>query len=141
MSTKRLAKRVLLVGWDGADWRVIHPLLDAGEMPHLERLVDQGVMGKLETVQPGSGPAVWTSLATGAWTGTHGINTFGIHSHGERFEEAPRLNPSIFPEFVDRAPAYLNQLCRAEYIWQAAERAGKHCILVNWPGGWPPGRV
>ena len=30
---KPLAKKVLLVGWDAADWKVIHPLMDAGEMP------------------------------------------------------------------------------------------------------------
>ena len=27
--------RLLLVGWDAADWKIIDPLLAAGEMPHL----------------------------------------------------------------------------------------------------------
>ena len=39
---RRLARRVLLVGWDAADWRVIHPLLDAGEMPNLPRSWPRG---------------------------------------------------------------------------------------------------
>jgi len=26
-------QKVLLVGWDSADWKIIHPLLDAGELP------------------------------------------------------------------------------------------------------------
>ena len=34
-------KKVVLIGWDAADWRVISPLLDAGEMPAL--LSDQTV--------------------------------------------------------------------------------------------------
>src|SRR2546421_5837759 len=29
------ATRVLLVGWEAADWRIMRPLLDPGEMPHL----------------------------------------------------------------------------------------------------------
>ncbi len=33
------SKKVLLVGWDGADWKVIHPLLDAGKMPNLAALI------------------------------------------------------------------------------------------------------
>ena len=33
--TQRIAKKVLLIGWDAADWKVIHPLLDAGELPIL----------------------------------------------------------------------------------------------------------
>src|SRR5205823_7514302 len=35
-----ITKRVLLIGWDAADWKVMTPLLDAGEMPHLERLIN-----------------------------------------------------------------------------------------------------
>ena len=31
--TKRLAKRILLIGWDAADWKIITPMLDAGLMP------------------------------------------------------------------------------------------------------------
>jgi len=26
-------QKLLLVGWDSADWKIIHPLLDAGELP------------------------------------------------------------------------------------------------------------
>jgi hypothetical protein len=29
-------RRVLLVGWDAADWKVISPLVDMGLMPHRE---------------------------------------------------------------------------------------------------------
>ena len=46
----RLAKRVLLIGWDAADWQVAAPLVDAGKMPNLERLLTQGVMGNLSTL-------------------------------------------------------------------------------------------
>ena len=134
----RRPRRALWIGIDGLMPEMVERFVAEGHMPNLARLIAEGVYSPMLSSPPVDTPTNWTSLATGAWTGTHGINTFGIHSHGERFEEAPRLNPSIFPEFVDRAPAYLNQLCRAEYIWQAAERAGKHCILVNWPGGWPP---
>ena len=47
-----LTKKILLVGWDAADWRVITPLLDAGQMPALESLIDRGVMGNLSTLTP-----------------------------------------------------------------------------------------
>ena len=37
-------KRKLLVGWDAADWRILHPLIDSGEMPTLNRLVEDATI-------------------------------------------------------------------------------------------------
>ena len=33
------SRRLLITGWDAADWRVIHPLMDAGKMPHLRGFI------------------------------------------------------------------------------------------------------
>jgi predicted AlkP superfamily phosphohydrolase/phosphomutase len=50
--TMKQTKRLLLVGWDGADWQVAKPLIDAGRMPALESLIAQGVMGNLASMDP-----------------------------------------------------------------------------------------
>ena len=39
------SKKVLLIGWDAADWKVINPLMDAGKMPNVQRLVENGADG------------------------------------------------------------------------------------------------
>ena len=64
-ATPRRAPRLLLIGWDAADWQVIHPLLDAGAMPNLQRLIEGGVMGNLASLAPMLSPILWTSIATG----------------------------------------------------------------------------
>jgi predicted AlkP superfamily phosphohydrolase/phosphomutase len=51
-------RKVLLVGWDAADWKVIHPLLDAGKMPHLARFPEKGVMGNIAALQPALSPTL-----------------------------------------------------------------------------------
>jgi len=129
--------RAIVIGIDGMMPEMVQKFTAEGHMPHIARLIQRGVYSPMLSSPPVDTPTNWTSLATGAWTGTHGINTFGVHFDGERFEEMHKVNPSIFPPFVDQAPAYLNQLCRAEYVWQAAQRGGKRCITVNWPGCWP----
>lgn len=73
---KRLAKRVLLIGWDAADWKIINPLMDAGYMPALNKLVNQGVMGNIATLDPPLSPMLWTSIATGKRAYQHGILNF-----------------------------------------------------------------
>jgi predicted AlkP superfamily phosphohydrolase/phosphomutase len=69
-------RKVLLIGWDAADWKVIHPLLDAGKMPNLERFLEQGVMGNIATLQPALSPMLWTSIATGKRPYKHGVHGF-----------------------------------------------------------------
>ncbi|PLW92909.1 MAG: hypothetical protein C0592_08340 [Marinilabiliales bacterium] len=73
---KRLAKKVLLIGWDAADWKIINPLMDAGKMPALEKLVNNGVIGNLATLDPPLSPVLWTSIATGKRADKHGIIGF-----------------------------------------------------------------
>lgn len=68
--------RLLLVGWDAADWQLINPLLDAGQMPHLKRLVEGGVIGNLRSLQPMLSPILWTSIATGKRAYHHGVRGF-----------------------------------------------------------------
>ncbi len=71
-----LAKKVLLIGWDAADWKVINPLLDQGLMPTLDDFVNHGVMGNLATLRPILSPMLWNSIATGKRPDKHGIHGF-----------------------------------------------------------------
>lgn len=68
--------RVLLIGWDAADWKVIQPLLAAGEMPNLAKLIAGGLHGNIATLYPVLSPMLWTSIATGKRAYKHGIHGF-----------------------------------------------------------------
>jgi tetratricopeptide (TPR) repeat protein len=70
------ARKVLLIGWDAADWKVIHPLIGAGKMPNLQRLVEHGATGQITTLYPPLSPMLWTSIATGQRPFKHGILGF-----------------------------------------------------------------
>ena len=70
------SRKVLLIGWDAADWKVIRPLMEAGKMPNVQRLVENGVMGQISTLHPPLSPMLWTSIATGKRPFKHGIHGF-----------------------------------------------------------------
>ena len=74
--SKPLAKKVLLIGWDAADWKVINPLLDQGLMPTLDNFINHGVMGNLATLHPILSPMLWNSIATAKRPEKHGILGF-----------------------------------------------------------------
>jgi predicted AlkP superfamily phosphohydrolase/phosphomutase/tetratricopeptide (TPR) repeat protein len=68
--------KVLLVGWDAADWKIIDKLMANGMMPAMKSLVDGGVRGRLATLDPPLSPMLWTSMATGVRPYRHGVLGF-----------------------------------------------------------------
>jgi hypothetical protein len=44
--------RATVVGVDGADWQVIDPLLERGELPNLAQLIAAGVRGPFQSELP-----------------------------------------------------------------------------------------
>ena len=73
---KPTGRKVLVVGWDGADWLIIRPLLAAGRLPNLRKLIDRGAHGELLATKPLLSPLIWTSIATGKPATEHGIADF-----------------------------------------------------------------
>jgi len=73
-NTKR--SKVLLLGWDAADWKVINPLIDQGLMPNMKKLVENGTIANLATLDPPYSPMLWTSIATGKRPYKHGVHGF-----------------------------------------------------------------
>jgi predicted AlkP superfamily phosphohydrolase/phosphomutase len=69
-------RKVLLVGWDAADWALLRPLAEQGRLPHLAALMKRGCRGKLASLRPILSPIVWTSLATGHRPHKHGVLGF-----------------------------------------------------------------
>src|SRR5438046_2328896 len=76
MTQASTKQKVLLIGWDAADWEHITPLLEEGLMPTLDTLINRGVMGNLATLQPILSPMLWNSVATGKFADKHGIHGF-----------------------------------------------------------------
>ncbi len=73
---KRLAEKVLLIGWDAADWMMIRPLIDQGLMPTFAKFIDKGASGNLSTIRPILSPMLWNSIVTGKRADKHGICGF-----------------------------------------------------------------
>ena len=78
-------ERLLVIGLDGADWAYIDPMMDRGELPNLQRLVDTGVRAPLATLRPTRSPALWTTMVTGKDPVDHGIEGHAVvHAKGGR---------------------------------------------------------
>jgi len=68
--------KLLILGLDGATWRVLKRLIQNNELPTIKSLVENGVHAELEsTFPPKTGPA-WLSMATGKNPGKTGVFDF-----------------------------------------------------------------
>ena len=112
--------RALLIGVDGANLRVIEPLMKRGELPHLSRIAAQGVYGNLRSLHPLHSPRIWNSIATGKTPAKHGIYSFvkKDESGGKHLYTAE-----------DR---------RAHALWNILEQRGRRVAVINWWTTYPP---
>ena len=120
----RLARRIALIGWDAADWQIIHPLLDRGLMPNLQKLVERGVMGQIATLQPALSPILWTSIATGKTGDQHEILGF--------------LEPDPIGGGV-RPVSSSSRKSRA--LWNILDQAGFRSLVINWFASHPAEKI
>jgi predicted AlkP superfamily phosphohydrolase/phosphomutase len=110
-------RKLLLIGWDAADWKVIHPLMDAGKMPVLKNLVETGASGNLASLDPPLSPIMWTSIGTGKTADKHGVLGF----------TQPRADGS-------GVQPVLSSSRKVKAIWNILMQQGLKTHVIGW---WP----
>ncbi len=110
-------RKVLLIGWDGADWKIINKLMEEGIMPSMNYLVNNGVMGNLATLDPPFSPMLWTSISTGMRPDKHGILGFS----------------EPIPETIGVRPVSSTSR-KVKAIWNILTQKGYKTHSVGW---WP----
>ncbi|MEM1221780.1 MAG: alkaline phosphatase family protein [Verrucomicrobiota bacterium] len=108
-------QKVVLVGWDGADWKVARPLMDCGDMPQLSNIVENGTMGNLASFPPYLSPMLWNTISTGKHPHRHGICGFS-----EVDERTGKV----------RAISSRSRKCKA--IWNILTEQGRECHVLGW---------
>lgn len=117
-------KRFLLLGLDGLEPSLAERWMDAGLLPHLARLRDEGVFARLASTRPPVTFPAWTTCVTGVGPGRHGIFDFTTLPPGTR--------QIRFVNSRDRqAPA----------LWNILSDAGRRVCVLGVPGTYPPEAV
>jgi predicted AlkP superfamily phosphohydrolase/phosphomutase len=119
-----MAKRVLIVGWDGADWEILDPLLEAGELPALHGLLERGRRGVSRSCLPSHSWAAWPTFLTGRDPGGHGVFDILEYRPG-----AARRMPVSWKSIL--APTWPERV----------SDAGKTTLLLNVPLTYPPPEI
>jgi predicted AlkP superfamily phosphohydrolase/phosphomutase len=111
-----MSKRLMLIGWEAADWKILHPLLDSGKMPALQRIVEHGASGSMLCGRPLLPAAQWTSLVTGKRPWQHRV------CHQVQFDAG-----------AGRAVPISAAHRKATALWEMLAREGRKSLIVGWP--------
>lgn len=114
--------RVLVLGFDGADWELISKWANEGKLPNFKKLMELGVAGPLESTIPPITPPAWTSMTTGKNPGKHGIYSFiKIEKTNESWKKS----------------IYTSKDKKSKELWDYISNS----IVVNVPFTYPPKKI
>ena len=119
--TENNNQKIVIIGLDGADWRLFDKMIDKGFLPNIKRLKEGGCYGKLRTTFPPVTAPAWTSFATGKNPGQHGCFDF------------------VLPENdINKYRPISASSIKSDTFYEILDRAGKKNILINLPVSYPP---
>jgi predicted AlkP superfamily phosphohydrolase/phosphomutase len=85
---KRSNNKVFLLGLDGATFDIIVPMVRNGELPNIEKLMQNGSYGNLTSIEPMLSPTLWTTILTGKKVEKHGIKDYTVQVEGQ-YQQVP----------------------------------------------------
>src|SRR6266481_8737132 len=122
---KRSLMRTVIFGVDGLTFRVLHPLMERGDLPNFRKLQQEGCEAVLESKYPPLTPPAWTSLSTGLKPARHGVYDYWIYAD----EEKRGITRSVHVQTRRRGE---------KAIWNILSEYGKRVMVINVPATYPP---
>jgi predicted AlkP superfamily phosphohydrolase/phosphomutase len=135
MNSIRPCKRVIVIGLDGLEPKIVERLLQAGGLPNLASLRDRGGYSRLQTTFPAQTPVAWSTFATGTNPGGHGIFDFIARDPKTYFpilalNHYEQKNPLLPPRAVNGR--------RGTPLWELLSKVGITSIVLRHPLTYPP---
>lgn len=138
-------KKVLILGVDGLDPKLLQEFMDAGLMPNFQQFVSEGDFKPLQTSMPPQSPVAWATFITGMDPGGHGLfdfvhrdpNTLAPYLSMSRAVPAER-NLNIGSWVIPLSKGGVEQLRKGTAFWQILEDHGIPTTIVRIPANFPP---
>lgn len=131
-------KKVVVIGLDGFEPKIVEPMLAAGALPNLAKLRARGGFSRVQTTYPAQTPVAWSTFATGLNPGGHGIFDF-IRRDPRTY--LPDLSMSRYEQKNAYLPPKAVNLRRGAPIWELLSNAGIPSTIVRCPCCYPPDNI
>jgi predicted AlkP superfamily phosphohydrolase/phosphomutase len=131
-------KKIVVIGLDGLDPRLVESLLSAGELPNLATLRRQGGFARVATTYPAQTPVAWSTFSTGTNPGGHGIFDF-IRRDPKTY--LPDFSLNRYEQKNAFVPPRAVNLRRGTAVWELLSAAGVPSVVLRAPCTFPPDNI
>lgn len=143
--TGQWVNKVIILGIDGMDPRLLVRFVREGHMPNFKKLIDRGAFRMLGTSLPPQSPVAWSNFITGKNPGGHAIFDF-IHRDPEKFVpylsttsiQAPSKIISLGDWRIPLSGGKIELMRKGRAFWQVLEEHDIPSIIFKIPSNYPP---
>lgn len=130
-------ERVILLGMDGLDPKVLSHLMLRGSLPNFLKLSRMDAYAPLATSNPPQSPVAWASIATGNNPGYHGIYDFLNRRIDGYVPELAvvKANPH---NFLGLRRSNFLPVMRGSAFWDYTSSLGVDSTIIRWPVTFQP---
>ncbi|MBN2120465.1 MAG: alkaline phosphatase family protein [Candidatus Omnitrophica bacterium] len=147
--------KVLLIGVDAADWRMINPLIEKGMLPNIAKIKKEGFTASADSFTPACSAMLWTSIATGRTPKEHGIvhwqkivfpgiGTFPGEPTNLNYPKgsgARKIVKFLIKKNILRVVPYTSESRNCKALWNVLSDFAKKSATAGWLFSWPAEKV
>ncbi|MDP3297244.1 MAG: alkaline phosphatase family protein [Thermodesulfovibrionia bacterium] len=130
-------KKVILIGMDGLDPKVLSHLMNQGDLPNFSKLSQLGSYFPLTTSNPAQSPVAWASIATGNNPGYHGVFDFLNRRVTDYMPELAILKMNPKNVFGKRELMFL-PVMHGNSFWDHTSSNNIPSTVLKWPMTFQP---
>jgi predicted AlkP superfamily phosphohydrolase/phosphomutase len=141
---EKFHKKLVILGFDGMDPRLVRRWMDEGKLPNMQRLARGGGLHALETTHSPESPTAWASFATGVNAGKHNIYDFLVRNTANYMPDLAmvHLEPAHFIlKYFPISKPKLTSTRGGTSFWVTAGASGVRSSVLTVPVTFPPEEV
>lgn len=130
-------KKVILLGMDGLDPRIVSDLMERDVLPNFKELSQAGAFSTLATSNLAQSPVAWASIATGMNPGHHGVFDFLGRRISDYMPELAVYRINRKNIFCKREAMFL-PVMQCNTFWDYASDNNIPSTILKWPMTFQP---
>jgi predicted AlkP superfamily phosphohydrolase/phosphomutase len=142
---KATETKILVLGFDGIDPRLLEAWMKEGKLPAFQRLIGLGDFRRLRTSIPPQSPVAWANFITGMDPGGHGIFDF-MHRNPETYvpifsassAKEAKTTVKIGDIVLPLRGGEVKNMIKSKAFWQILDEYDIPATIFKIPSNYPP---